>query len=62
MRRVVITGLGIVSPVGCNIALAWDNVLKGRSGIRPIKAYDATAFTTRFAGIWICSPVADQTS
>jgi 3-oxoacyl-[acyl-carrier-protein] synthase II len=49
-RRVVVTGMGIVSPVGSSIGLAWDNVLKGRSGIRPIKAYDASAFTTRFAG------------
>ena len=49
-RRVVVTGMGIVSPVGCSIALAWDNVLKGKSGIRPIKAYDASTFTTRFAG------------
>ncbi|MGQ0587871.1 MAG: beta-ketoacyl-ACP synthase II [Gammaproteobacteria bacterium] len=49
-RRVVVTGLGIVSPVGSNVTLAWDNILKGRSGIRPIKAYDASTFSTRFAG------------
>jgi 3-oxoacyl-[acyl-carrier-protein] synthase II len=49
-RRVVVTGLGIVSPVGSSVTLAWDNILKGKSGIRPITAYDATTFTTRFAG------------
>ncbi|MGH8029406.1 MAG: beta-ketoacyl synthase N-terminal-like domain-containing protein, partial [Arenimonas sp.] len=49
-RRVVVTGLGIVSPVGSSVALAWDNILKGRSGIRPITGYDASTFTTRFAG------------
>ena len=49
-RRVVVTGMGIVSPVGSSVALAWANVLKGQSGIRPIKAYDASTFTTRFAG------------
>ena len=49
-RRVVVTGLGIVSPVGSSVALAWDNILKGKSGIRPITAYDASGFTTRFSG------------
>ena len=49
-RRVVVTGLGIVSPVGSSVPLAWDNILQGRSGIRPITAYDVTNFTTRFAG------------
>jgi 3-oxoacyl-[acyl-carrier-protein] synthase II len=50
-RRVVITGLGIVSPVGSSVALAWDNILKGKSGIRPITAYDTTNYTTKFAGL-----------
>jgi 3-oxoacyl-[acyl-carrier-protein] synthase II len=50
-RRVVVTGLGIVSPVGSSVALAWDNILKGRSGVRPITAYDTTNFTTKFAGL-----------
>jgi len=50
-RRVVVTGLGIVSPVGASVALAWDNILKGRSGIRTITAYDTTNFTTKFAGL-----------
>jgi len=49
-RRVVVTGLGIVSPVGNQVALAWENVLAGRSGIGPITNFDAAAFSTRFAG------------
>ncbi len=49
-RRVVVTGLGIVSPVGNTIPTAWDNILAGRSGIGPITNFDAAAFATRFAG------------
>lgn len=49
-RRVVVTGLGIVSPVGSQVDVAWDNVLNGRSGIAPIKRFDASNFPTRFAG------------
>jgi 3-oxoacyl-[acyl-carrier-protein] synthase II len=50
-RRVVVTGLGIVSPVGSSVPLAWDNILKGKSGIRPIDTYDVSTFSTRFAGL-----------
>lgn len=49
-RRVVVTGMGIVSPVGSDIATAWDNVLNGRSGITPINRFDVSAFPTRFGG------------
>ena len=49
-RRVVITGLGIVSPVGNGIAEAWDNVVNGRNGIGPITRFDASVLPTRFAG------------
>ena len=49
-RRVVITGLGIVSPVGNGIAEAWDNTVNGRGGIGPITHFDASALPTRFAG------------
>ncbi len=49
-RRVVVTGLGIVSPVGSTIATAWQNVLAGHSGIGPITRFDASAFATRFGG------------
>lgn len=49
-RRVVVTGLGIVSPIGSDIATAWDNLKAGRSGIGPITHFDCSAFATRFAG------------
>jgi 3-oxoacyl-[acyl-carrier-protein] synthase II len=49
-RRVVVTGLGIVSPVGNDIGTAWQNVVGGRSGIGPITRFDASAFATRIAG------------
>ena len=46
-RRVVVTGLGIVSPVGNDVATAWPNVVAGNSGIGPITHFDASAFPTR---------------
>jgi len=49
-RRVVVTGLGIISPVGNEITTAWDNVVAGRSGITPITHFDASAFSTTFGG------------
>jgi len=49
-RRVVITGLGCVSPVGNTVADAWDAVVAGKSGIATITKFDATPFSTRFAG------------
>jgi len=49
-RRVVVTGLGIVSPVGSSVSTAWENILAGRSGIGPIEHFDASAFAVRFGG------------
>ena len=49
-RRVVVTGLGCVSPVGNTVAEAWANVLAGKSGIGPITRFDASAFSARIAG------------
>ena len=49
-RRVVVTGLGQVSPVGNTVAEAWSNLLAGKSGIGPISRFDASAFSCRFAG------------
>ena len=49
-RRVVITGLGIVSPVGNDIATAWDNIVNGRSGIDRITRFDSSEFTCHIAG------------
>ena len=49
-RRVVITGLGCVSPVGNTIAEAWSAITEGKSGIARITKFDATPFSTHFAG------------
>lgn len=49
-RRVVITGLGIVSPVGNDISTAWDNVVNGRSGIGRITRFDPADFNAHIAG------------
>ena len=49
-RRVVITGIGILSPLGIDLASNWEAVTAGRSGIGPITHFDASAFPTRIAG------------
>jgi 3-oxoacyl-[acyl-carrier-protein] synthase II len=49
-RRVVVTGLGIVSPVGIGVAAAWGTILAGRSGIGPITRFDASTLPSRIAG------------
>lgn len=49
-RRVVITGLGIVSPVGSDIDSAWDNIVNGRSGIGRITRFDPSTFNAQIAG------------
>jgi len=49
-RRVVITGLGLVSPVGNSVAQGWANILAGRSGIANVSRFDASGLSCRFAG------------
>ena len=49
-RRVVITGMGIISPVGIGIAESWRNILAARSGIAAITRFDASTFPSRIAG------------
>ena len=49
-RRVVITGLGIVSPVGSSVEEAWQNIIAGRSGIERITRFDVSAFPVQIAG------------
>jgi 3-oxoacyl-[acyl-carrier-protein] synthase II len=48
-RRVAITGLGTVNPLGLDVATSWDALCGGRSGIGPIEQFDASAFPVRFA-------------
>ena len=49
-RRVVVTGMGMISPLGNDLASSWEGIINGRSGIGPVTAYDASQFTTRIAG------------
>lgn len=49
-KRVVVTGLGLVTPVGNNVKESWDNILAGKSGIAAIEHFDASGFNTRFGG------------
>ncbi len=49
-RRVVVTGLGCVCPVGNTVSEAWSHLLAGRSGIAPITRFDSSAFSVKFAG------------
>jgi len=49
-RRVVVTGVGLVSPVGIGTEETWGALLEGRSGIAPIQLFDASRFSCRFAG------------
>jgi 3-oxoacyl-[acyl-carrier-protein] synthase II len=49
-RRIAVTGLGLLTPVGTDVASAWDAICNGKSGITPITAFDVSEFSTRFGG------------
>ena len=49
-RRVVVTGLGAVTGLGCEVAGIWTRVLNGESGIAPLRSFDASAYRVRFGG------------
>ena len=51
MRRVVVTGLGCVSPTGLDVESTWSNLLAGKSGITPIDTFDASTHASRIAGL-----------
>ncbi len=48
-RRVVITGLGLLSPVGNTVTESWNNIIQGKSGVKPITSFDISEFETKFA-------------
>ena len=50
MRRVVVTGLGLVAPNGNTAPKSWENTIAGISGIGPIESFDASGFPVRIAG------------
>src|SRR5256886_17301555 len=49
-RRVVVTGLGMITPLGSTVEKTWDGIVQGRSGIGPISRFDATGLETTIAG------------
>ena len=54
-RRVVVTGLGVVSPIGIGLSEFWNNLIQGRSGIREITRFDASDFPSRIASAKLIS-------
>ncbi|MBZ0306830.1 MAG: beta-ketoacyl-ACP synthase II, partial [Anaerolineae bacterium] len=49
-RRVVITGMGILCPVGNTVEEAWNNIKQGKTGIAPIKRFDTSHLEVKFGG------------
>ena len=49
-KRVVITGMGVVSPVGIGVEKFWKSLLEGKSGVRPVTHFDITGFDSRING------------
>ncbi|HET9615174.1 MAG TPA: beta-ketoacyl synthase N-terminal-like domain-containing protein, partial [Candidatus Limnocylindrales bacterium] len=49
-RRVVVTGLGVVSPVGNDVDTAWGNLIRGKSGLREITKFDVSRYEAKAAG------------
>ena len=48
-RRVVVTGMGMLSPLGNTVESTWENILAGKSGMAPIETFDVSAYSTRFS-------------
>src|SRR5512134_4205102 len=50
MRRVVVTGMGLVSPLGCGVGVNWERLIAGQSGIRAIQSFDVSDLPAKIAG------------
>ena len=50
MRRVVVTGLGLVTPLGCGVDVTWNRLIKGESGLRAIQSFDVSDIPAKIAG------------
>ena len=51
MRRVVVTGLGLVTPLGNGVQTTWERLIKGESGVRRIDTFDTEAYPSKIAGL-----------
>jgi 3-oxoacyl-[acyl-carrier-protein] synthase II len=51
MRRVVVTGMGVVTPLGCGVNAVWDRLVAGESGVRPIQGFDVSDLPAKIAGV-----------
>ena len=60
MRKVVITGMGIVSPVGTGVEYAWKNVVAGKSGVRKIDSFEVSDLASQIAGVPVAGTEAGQ--
>src|SRR6056300_1474559 len=61
-RRVVVTGLGLISPVGCDVETGWNNIKEGKSGIKPITHMEIEPFSVHFGGPIYDFPLEDYIS
>ena len=50
MRRVVVTGMGLVTPLGCGVRLNWERLIAGQSGITRVESFDVSDLNSRVAG------------
>ncbi|MDR1146238.1 MAG: beta-ketoacyl-[acyl-carrier-protein] synthase II, partial [Verrucomicrobiales bacterium] len=49
-RRIVVTGIGVLTPLGNDLTTTWDGLINGRSGISPITSFDVSQYSTKFGG------------
>ena len=48
-KRVVITGIGVITPIGCTVTSMWQGLISGKLGIRPISSFDTSQYKTKYA-------------